>query len=40
VALVHPEREHPLYVLDGVIIDPGPTATDGVNPNDIESIEV
>jgi TonB-dependent SusC/RagA subfamily outer membrane receptor len=31
----------PLYVLDGVAIDPGPNGyLTGVNPNDIESIEV
>jgi TonB-dependent SusC/RagA subfamily outer membrane receptor len=31
----------PLYVLDGVVIDPGPNGyLTGVNPNDIESIEV
>ena len=31
----------PLYVLDGVVIDPGPKGyLTGVNPNDIESIEV
>jgi TonB-dependent SusC/RagA subfamily outer membrane receptor len=31
----------PLYVLDGVVIDPGPNGyLTGLNPNDIESIEV
>lgn len=31
----------PLYILDGVAIDPGPNGyLTGVNPNDIESIEV
>jgi len=31
----------PLYVLDGVVIDPGPNGyLTGVNLNDIESIEV
>jgi TonB-dependent SusC/RagA subfamily outer membrane receptor len=31
----------PLYVLDGIIIDPGPNGTlTGINPRDIESIEV
>ncbi len=31
----------PLYVLDGVVIDPGPNGyLTGVNPNDIESIRV
>jgi len=31
----------PLYVLDGVAIDPGPNGyLTGVNPNDIESIQV
>jgi TonB-dependent SusC/RagA subfamily outer membrane receptor len=31
----------PLYVLDGVVIDPGPNGyLTGVNPNDIDSIEV
>jgi len=31
----------PLYVLDGVVIDPGPNGyLTGVNPNDIESIQV
>src|SRR2546422_5776580 len=31
----------PLYVLDGVAIEPGPNGyLTGVNPNDIESIEV
>jgi TonB-dependent SusC/RagA subfamily outer membrane receptor len=31
----------PLYVLDGVAVDPGPNGyLTGVNPNDIESIEV
>jgi len=31
----------PLYVLDGVVIDPGPNGyLTGVNPNDIETIEV
>ncbi len=31
----------PLYVLDGVVIDPGPHGSlTGVNPNDIDSIEV
>src|SRR2546429_6383126 len=31
----------PLYVLDGVVIDPGPNGyLTGINPNDIESIEV
>ena len=32
---------NPLYVLDGVVIDPGPDGyLTGVNANDIESIEV
>lgn len=31
----------PLYVLDGIPIDPGPNGSlTGINPNDIESIEV
>jgi len=31
----------PLYILDGIAIDPGPNGyLTGVNPNDIESIEV
>src|SRR6266853_2126286 len=31
----------PLYVRDGVVIDPGPKGyLTGINPNDIESIEV
>ena len=31
----------PLYILDGVAIDPGPNGyLTGVNPNDIESIQV
>ncbi len=31
----------PLYVLDGIIIDPGPNGSlTGINPEDIESIEV
>ncbi len=31
----------PLYVLDGIIIDPGPNGSlSGINPEDIESIEV
>src|SRR5213595_2429320 len=31
----------PLYVLDGVVIDPGPNGyLTGINPNDIASIEV
>jgi len=31
----------PLYVLDGIIIDPGPNGNlTGINPEDIESIEV
>ena len=31
----------PLYVLDGVVVDPGPNGyLTGVNPNDIETIEV
>src|SRR5438876_10901795 len=31
----------PLYVLDGVVIDPGPHGSlTGVNPNDIDSIQV
>ena len=31
----------PLYVLDGVVIDPGPNGyLTGINPNDIESIDV
>ncbi len=31
----------PLYVLDGIIIDPGPNGSlVGINPDDIESIEV
>jgi TonB-dependent SusC/RagA subfamily outer membrane receptor len=31
----------PLYVLDGIPIQPGPRgALTGINPNDIESIEV
>jgi TonB-dependent SusC/RagA subfamily outer membrane receptor len=31
----------PLYVLDGMVIEPGPNGTlSGINPHDIESIEV